>query len=109
MKASEREKHEQFDPVRTAEEKWYNFRATPKAGLTTYSGRTTNATASIWFGFTLGGLSYLDLDPTITIPSGVGAGQAVNQFLAHISDASATVLPFLGQLRYSPRFLYPRP
>ncbi len=48
---------------------------------------------------------YLTLDPTLQV-SGQGAG--VNQFAAYVADQAGAVLPFMGELSYSPLYLYPR-
>jgi hypothetical protein len=47
---------------------------------------------------------YLSVDPTI----GVSGWPGSNQLAAYISDASGTVLPFVGEVAYSPLYLWPR-
>lgn len=85
--------------------------AAPSRGLNAQGlqSGTSIDPSTLWYTATLGADPYLTLDPTVTVPSGPGAGQAVNQLVAQISDASGTVLPVALQLRYSPLYLYPRP
>ena len=47
---------------------------------------------------------YLTVDPTLEL-SGQGG---VNQMVGYIADQNAAVLPFFGEIRYSPLYLYPR-
>jgi hypothetical protein len=52
-----------------------------------------------------GGDPYLVLDPTLQL-SGQSGG--INQMVAYVSDQAGAVLPFYGELQYSPLYLYPR-
>jgi hypothetical protein len=45
------------------------------------------------------------LDPTLQL-SGQSGG--INQMVAYVADQAGTVLPFYGELAYSPLYLYPR-
>jgi hypothetical protein len=52
-----------------------------------------------------GGDPYLVLDPTLQL-SGQSGG--INQMVAYVADGAGAVLPFYGELAYSPLYLYPR-
>jgi hypothetical protein len=56
-----------------------------------------------------GGDPYLTLDPTLELSGSVGLGNGgVNELVAYVADQSAAVLPFFGEIAYSPLYLYPR-
>ncbi len=45
------------------------------------------------------------LDPTL---QNTGLTDGVNQMAAYVADQNGAVLPFYGELAYSPLYLYPR-